>query len=101
MNNYDLELKQKMQEIEDRILAKYSIKKKIKITGLGSQPRRGRVGDLKAREIDKCFGFSNSTLKHWRSGKSGVGRQRLFALLYSLDIEVYKELQQILKNEIK
>ena len=99
--SYDLELKQKMQEIEDRILAKYNIKKKIKITGLGSQPRRGRTGDLKAREIDKCFGFSNSTLKYWRSGKSGVGRQRLYALLYSLDIEVYKELQQILKNEIK
>lgn len=99
--SYDLELKQKMQEIEDRILAKHGIKKKIKITGLGSQPKRGRIGDLKAREIDKCFGFSNSTLKHWRSGKTGVGRQRLFALLYSLDIEVYKELQQILKNEIK
>ena len=101
MNNYDLELKKKMQEIEDRILAKHNIKKKIKITGLGEQPKRGRIGDLKAREIAKCFGFSNSTLKQWRNGKSGVGRQRLFALLYSLDIEVYKELQQILKNEIK
>lgn len=99
--NYDLELKQKMQEIEDRILAKHNIKKRIKITGLGSQPKRGRVGDLKAKIIRETFDFSLGTLKIWRNGSCGVGRQRLFALLYSLDIEVYRELQQILKIEIK
>lgn len=98
--SYDLELKQKMQEIEDKILAKYNIKKKIKIKDLGSQPKRGRVGDLKAKAIRECFDFSDGTLKIWRNGSQGVGRQRLFALLYSLDIEVYKELQDILKEKI-
>ena len=99
--SYDLELKRKMQEIEDKILAKHNIKKKIKITGLGSQPKRGRVGDLKAKAIRETFDFSDGTLKIWRNGSSGVGRQRLFALLYSLDIEVYKELQDILRDEIR
>lgn len=99
--NYDLELKQKMQEIEDKILAKHGIKKKVNINNLGAQPKRGRIGDLKAKVIRECFDFSLGTLKVWRNGSSGVGRQRLFALLYSLDIEVYKELQQILKAEIK
>lgn len=97
--SYDLELKKKMQEIEDKILAKHGIKKKITISGLGAQPRRGRVGDLKAKAIRETFDFSDGTLKIWRNGSCGVGRQRLFALLYSLDIEVYKELQEILKKE--
>ena len=101
MTSYDLELKQKMQEIEDRILAKHGIKKKIKINGLGSQPKRGRVGDLKAKAIRETFNFSLGTLKIWRNGSQGVGRQRLFALLYSLDIEVYKQLQDLLKEEIR
>lgn len=101
MNNYDLELKQKMQEIEDKILAKHGIKKKININNLGAQPKRGRVGDLKAKAIRETFDFSDGTLKIWRNGSRGVGRQRLFALLYSLDIEVYKELQEILKEEIR
>ena len=56
--SYDLELKQKMQEIENRILAKHGIKKKIKINGLGSQSKRGRVGDLKAKAIRETFNFS-------------------------------------------
>lgn len=98
--SYDLELKQKMQEIEDRILANHNIKKKIKIKGLGSQPKRGRVGDLKAKAIIETFNFSKSTLKIWRNGSQGVARQRLFLLLYSLDIEVYKELQDIIKEPI-
>ena len=100
MTSYDIQLKQKMQEIEDRILAKHNIKKKIKITGLGSQPRRGRIGDLKAKAIRETFNFSLGTLKIWRNGSCGVGRQRLFALLYSLDIEIYKELQDIIKEPI-
>lgn len=99
--NYDLQLKKKMEQIEKRILAKYKVKKRIDIENLGKQPRRGRVSDLKAKAIRECFDFSDSTLKIWRNGSCGVGRQRLFALLYSLDIEVYKELQQILKTEIK
>lgn len=101
MTSYALELKQKMQEIEDRIIAKHNIKKKTKIKGLGAQPKRGRVRDLKAKVIRETFDFSLGTLKIWRNGSRGVGRQRLFALLYSLDIEVYKELQEILKEEIK
>lgn len=100
MSSYDIELKQKMQEIEDRILTKHNIKKKINYTGLGAQPKRGRVGDLKAKAIRETFNFSLGTLKIWRNGSCGVGRQRLFTLLYSLDIEVYKELQDIIKEPI-
>ena len=99
--SYELELKQKMQEIEERILAKHGIQKKVNINNLGAQLKRGRIGDLKAKVIRECFDFSDSTLKIWRNGSRGVGRQRLFALLYSLDIEVYKELQEVLKKEIK
>ena len=98
--NYDLHLKEKMQEIEKRILAKYNVKKRIDIENLGKQPRRGRVKDEKAEIIKDTFLLSRGSLKLWKNGSRGVGRQSLYALLYSLDFKVYKELQDILKERI-
>lgn len=98
--NYDLHLKKKMKQIEKRILAKYKVKKRIDIENLGKQPRRGRVKDEKAETIRDTFSLSKGILNLWKNGSQGVGRQRLYALLYSLDIEVYKELQNIIKERI-
>ena len=53
--NYDLYLKNKMQEIEKRILKKHNVKKRIDIENLGKQPRRGRVKDEKAEMIKDTF----------------------------------------------
>ncbi len=98
--NYDLHLKKKMEQIEKRILAKYKVKKRIDIENLGKQPRKGRLKDEKAEIIKDTFLLSRGSLKLWKNGSQGVGRQRLYAFLYSLDIEVYKELQDIIKERI-
>lgn len=98
--NYDLHLKKKMKQIEKRILAKHNVKKRIDIENLGKKPRRGRVKDEKAETISNTFSLSRGILNLWKNGSQGVGRQRLYALLYSLDVEVYKELQNIIKERI-
>jgi hypothetical protein len=98
MPSYDDFIKEKMQEIENRILSKHNIKKRLNTSQIGIQPKRGRVGDKKAKLICDTFDLSRGTLKVWRNGSRGVHRQRLFCLLYSLDNEVYQELQNIIKG---
>lgn len=101
MSSYDDFLKRKMKQIEKKILTKNNIKKRLDISQIGNQPKRGRSIDEKAKLICDTFDLSRATLKVWRNGSRGIHRQRLFCLLYSLDNEVYQELQNIIKDKTK
>ena len=83
-----------MEQIEKRILAKHNVKKRIDIENLGKKRRRGRVKDEKAEIIKDTFLLSRGSLNLWRNGKGGIGRQRLYALLYSLDMDEVKTLMR-------
>lgn len=94
---YDIELRKKMYEIENSILQKNKVVIKVpsKIVK--------RTLEDKEQLISKCFDISFSNLKRWKTGNSGIGKQRLYALLNSLDTKVIDELiiliEKVNKNE--
>lgn len=94
--SYDLELKQKMKEIEDRILSKTKIKR-IPLDDIGKPPKRGRTKDLKAEKLCETFGMSKGSLKIWRNGSRGVEKQRLWTLLYYMSDETLDYLNEAIK----
>lgn len=94
--DYDLELKQKMKEIEDRILSKTKIRR-INLDDIGKQPKRGRTKDLKAEKLCETFGMSRECLKIWRNGSRGVQKQRLWTLLYYMSDETLDYLNEVIK----
>lgn len=73
----------------------------VKTVKVGCSKRTGgRTNkDAKLKTICETFGYSSSAFKHWKAGKQGVGRQRLYALLYALDDEVLNILNEEFKDE--
>jgi hypothetical protein len=94
--SYDLELKRKMKEIEDRILSKSKIKR-INLDDIGNPPKRGRIKDLKAEKLCDTFGMSRECLRKWRSGSSGAKKQRLWTLLYYMSDETLDYLNEVIR----
>lgn len=84
----------KFAEIENRVREKWKKEHGISVS-VGPQRRRGRKKDTKREAIEKCFGFNTKTLMGWRRGDQGAGRQRLFRLLYSLDLRILSDLSEI------
>jgi hypothetical protein len=91
----DLEIAKKMEEIKQRVLLKHGIKYKSRC--LDKRKSTGKNKDLKIEAITDSFGLNKTTLANWRLGKQGTKRQRLYFLLYSLDLDVYKDLKEIVK----
>lgn len=94
--DYDLKLKRKMKEIEDRILSKTKIRR-INLDDIGKQPKRGRVKDFKAEKICQTFGMSRAILVMYRNGSRGVEKQRLWTLLYYMSDETLDYLNEAIK----
>lgn len=91
---YDKYLNDKMQEIRDRLSGG---KVSLDVSQLGKQKRRGRVKDKRMHLVCETFGINIATYKNYRSGRSGIEKQRLYTIWYSLPLEIFEDLQKIIK----
>lgn len=78
-----------MLKIQEAILKKHGLKK----SAIGKQPRRGRVKDNQIHKLSEVFDITVSSIYNYRRGAAGVGRQRLFAVMRLMSIELLNYIQ--------
>lgn len=91
---YDKYLNDKMQEIRDRLSGG---KVSLDVSQLGVKSRKGKTKNKLNTYKFEIVGISERVMYNYRSGRNGIEKQRLYTLLYSLPLEIFEDLQKIIK----